>query len=228
MVGIGPSGQRGQPAGATTSTQGGQHIWVGFPQGHGVPARGCRSRPTYAPTSSIRSSTNISATAITSGSAGWATRRGCCRWSARSFLTRRTTAASRARSASGIRTARTETEGWRFFLVDADAPAEVKDVLRRYYMRYSGPAGMTEQDDMENWQYATAASRGTIARRYPFNYQLSMGTAQRSTIRFPATCPRRRPSTWRATTIASTRRYLNGGDVGRTARAARQFRAAAE
>ena len=33
---------------------------------------------------------------------------------------------------------------------------------------------MTEQDDMENWLYATAASRGTIARRRPFNYQQSM------------------------------------------------------
>jgi hypothetical protein len=42
-------------------------------------------------------------------------------------------------------------------------------------MRYSGPAGMTEQDDMENWLYATAASTGTVARRYPFNYQQSMG-----------------------------------------------------
>ena len=56
-----------------------------------------------------------------------------------------------------------------------DAPREVKDFLRRYYMRYSGPAGMTEQDDMENWLYATAASMGTIARRYPFNYQQSLG-----------------------------------------------------
>lgn len=67
------------------------------------------------------------------------------------------------------------TEAWRFFLVDADAPQEVKDFLRTYYMRYSGPAGMTEQDDMENWNYATAGSRGVIARRYPFNYQQSMG-----------------------------------------------------
>jgi hypothetical protein len=50
----------------------------------------------------------------------------------------------------------------------------VKDMLRRYYMRYSGPAGMTEQDDMENWLYATNASLGTIARRYPFNYQQSL------------------------------------------------------
>ena len=69
----------------------------------------------------------------------------------------------------------TSTEGWRFFLVDKDAPSEAKDYLRRYYMRYSGPAGMTEQDDLENWLYATAASTGTVARRYPFNYQQSMG-----------------------------------------------------
>ena len=27
---------------------------------------------------------------------------------------------------------------------------------------------------MENWNYATAASNGTIARRYPYNYQQSM------------------------------------------------------
>jgi len=72
----------------------------------------------------------------------------------------------------------TETQGARFFLVDADAPAAAKSFLRSYYMRYSGPAGMTEQDDMESWLYATAASTGTIARRYPFNYQQSMGVAR--------------------------------------------------
>ena len=70
-------------------------------------------------------------------------------------------------------------EIWRFFLVDRDAPEEVKDFLRHYYMRYSGPAGMTEQDDMENWNYATAASPGTIARRYPYNYQQSMNASKR-------------------------------------------------
>jgi hypothetical protein len=46
-------------------------------------------------------------------------------------------------------------------------------------MRYSGPAGMTEQDDMENWNYAHAASRGTIARRYPYNYSQGLGFEQR-------------------------------------------------
>ena len=68
-----------------------------------------------------------------------------------------------------------KTEAWRWFLVDADAPSEVKDILRHYYLRYSGPAGMTEQDDMENWNYATLASKGVIARRYPYNYQMGLG-----------------------------------------------------
>ena len=67
------------------------------------------------------------------------------------------------------------TEAWRFFLVDRDAPQEVKDILRHYYMRYSGPGGLTEQDDMENWNYASMASKGVIARRYPYNYQMGMG-----------------------------------------------------
>ena len=68
-----------------------------------------------------------------------------------------------------------QTEAWRWFLVDRDTPPEVKDVLRHYAMRYSGPGGLTEQDDMENWNYASAASRGVIARRYPYNYEMGLG-----------------------------------------------------
>jgi len=87
------------------------------------------------------------------------------------FLARqpRTLAAWHPRSAH-------ETEIWRWFLVDKTAPAEVKDFLRDYYIRYSGPGGMTEQDDMENWNYAQAASRGTIARRHPYCYEQGLGT----------------------------------------------------
>jgi phenylpropionate dioxygenase-like ring-hydroxylating dioxygenase large terminal subunit len=107
----------------------------------------------------------------------------------------------------------TETEAWRFFLVDADAPAAVKDVLRHYYMRYSGPAGMTEQDDMENWLYATAASKGTIAKRYPLNYQMSMklpnathlGPGEVATQMTDQT-PRNFYRAWQ--------RYMNGDDWG--------------
>jgi hypothetical protein len=68
-----------------------------------------------------------------------------------------------------------QTEVWRWYMVDSAAPPEVKDFLRDYYIRYSGPAGMTEQDDMENWNYAHAASRGTIARRYPYSYEQGLG-----------------------------------------------------
>jgi phenylpropionate dioxygenase-like ring-hydroxylating dioxygenase large terminal subunit len=76
-----------------------------------------------------------------------------------------------------------ETEVWRWYLVDADAPEPVADWLRHWYLRYSGPAGLVEQDDMENWDYATEASRGTIARRYPYNYQLGLGRSRPSTLR---------------------------------------------
>ena len=50
--------------------------------------------------------------------------------------TRPGTAANRARICVWHPHGTTETEAWRFFLVDADAPAYVKDVLRRFYMRY--------------------------------------------------------------------------------------------
>jgi phenylpropionate dioxygenase-like ring-hydroxylating dioxygenase large terminal subunit len=66
------------------------------------------------------------------------------------------------------------TEAWRFYLVDRRAPQEVKDAIRRYHMRYGGPVGMTEQDDAENWNYASAASNGPIARRHPYNLQMGM------------------------------------------------------
>jgi nitrite reductase/ring-hydroxylating ferredoxin subunit len=68
-----------------------------------------------------------------------------------------------------------QTEVWRWYLVDKAAPPEVKSFLRDYYIRYSGPAGLTEQDDMENWNYAHSASRGTIARRYPYSYEQGAG-----------------------------------------------------
>ena len=76
----------------------------------------------------------------------------------------------------------TQTEMWRVYFVDRDAPEEVKRYLRSYYMRYSGPAGMTEQDDMENWNYASAASEGTIARRYPYHYKAGLGATEPSDL----------------------------------------------
>ena len=71
------------------------------------------------------------------------------------------------------------TEVWRWYLVDSTAPVGVKEYLRQYCIRYSGPGGMTEQDDMENWNYAHAASKGVIARRYPYNYEMGLGYGTR-------------------------------------------------
>ena len=68
------------------------------------------------------------------------------------------------------------TEVWRWYWVQRDAPQEVRDLLRHYYMTYGGPGGLTESDDMENWGYAHKSSKGTIARRYPYNY--AMGTTR--------------------------------------------------
>ena len=73
-----------------------------------------------------------------------------------------------------------ETEIWRIFLAPKAAPQEVKDVLRHYVIRYQGPSGLTEQDDMENWLYAHEGARGTISRRYPYHYGMGMGYEQKA------------------------------------------------
>jgi phenylpropionate dioxygenase-like ring-hydroxylating dioxygenase large terminal subunit len=72
------------------------------------------------------------------------------------------------------------TEVWRWLFVPRNAPNAVKDTLREYYLRYAGPAGMVEQDDMENWTAAQRGTEGVISRRYPFNYQLAMGLERRA------------------------------------------------
>jgi len=78
----------------------------------------------------------------------------------------------------------TMTEIWTYFFVDRGAPQEVKEIMRDYYSRYTGPSGMTQQDDMENWHWATEGSMGTISRRLPYNYQLFIDT---QTLHGPST-----------------------------------------
>lgn len=176
LIGIGPSATAGVKGRRDDELQKAQHIWISFPQGHGVHSAIAPEKNEYTP--SFLNNPQIeeyfrhcfeerkknlgheaarllpfTGTMFPNTSLHGRQPRGLCAWHPHSP---------------------TETEAWRFFLVDADAPAEVKDFLRHYYMRYSGPAGMTEQDDMENWLYATRASVGTVARRYPFNYQQSL------------------------------------------------------
>lgn len=72
----------------------------------------------------------------------------------------------------------TEVEMWRMYLVDADAPEAVREAARHYYLRYSGPGGLTESDDMENWTGAMQASVGSVSREMWFNYQMGLGHAR--------------------------------------------------
>jgi phenylpropionate dioxygenase-like ring-hydroxylating dioxygenase large terminal subunit len=65
-------------------------------------------------------------------------------------------------------------ESWRLYPIDKAAPQIVKDAERRYMMRYGGPLGLTESDDMENWNYAHMASKGTEAAKLPYNFQQSI------------------------------------------------------
>ena len=67
-------------------------------------------------------------------------------------------------------------ELWRNYFVDKDAPAEAKEFLRRYYLSYAGPGGMTEQDDMENWHSASVGSALHGAKKVAFAYMSGRGT----------------------------------------------------
>ncbi len=70
------------------------------------------------------------------------------------------------------------TESWRWYFYDRSAPPEVRRAWRDDTLPVQGPTGQVETDDEENWVYATSASRGTIARRYPYNYQMGLGRAR--------------------------------------------------
>jgi len=90
---------------------------------------------------------------------------------------------SRARSPCGTHAGRIRPRSGAGYFVDADAPAEVKDFLRHYLHPLLRPSGLTEQDDMENWNYAHKASRGTIARSTPTTTR--WGSAAHAALRGP-------------------------------------------
>jgi phenylpropionate dioxygenase-like ring-hydroxylating dioxygenase large terminal subunit len=179
LIGIGPSAEQGVKGRRDNELEYSTHVWISFAQGHGVHSavmpegieyieqfkndpeieeyfRSCFDKRKAAKGDEYRMRPFVG-TIFPNTSFHGLQPRNLCVWHPHSP---------------------TETEGWRFFLVDADAPEKVKNFLRHYYMRYSGPAGMTEQDDMENWLYATQASTGVIAQRHPFNYQQSIGNTK--------------------------------------------------
>lgn len=72
----------------------------------------------------------------------------------------------------------TRTEVWLYVIVDKEAPPEIKSAIRRGAQRHFSPAGMFEQDDMENWELSTRAAMGVISRNRPVNYSMGLGHEQ--------------------------------------------------
>ena len=68
-----------------------------------------------------------------------------------------------------------KTEVWSYCLVDAAAPREVKDAMKRMYTNSFGPSGLLEQDDGENWTGCSASSNKPVMGRQSFNYQMGVG-----------------------------------------------------
>ncbi len=213
LVGIGPSAEAGAKGRRDGELEHAQHLWVSFPAGHGV-----HSAIVPENTPFVDTFQNDPAVAAYFRYCHEERRRrlGVARNRLVPFVgTIYPNLSLHGRQPRNLclwhPSGPESTEAWRFFLVDADAPQEVKDFLRRYYMRYSGPAGMTEQDDMENWNYATAGSRGTIAKRYPYNYQQSFGkvttqgpVAGNVSLQVSEENPRQYYRRWRD--------YMNGAD----------------
>jgi len=70
-------------------------------------------------------------------------------------------------------------EIWAWVWCDKDAPQDVKDVQRVQSQYNFNASGMFEQDDGENWNQCTVASRGYVGRQQPFNYQMGVGHDER-------------------------------------------------
>jgi 3-phenylpropionate/trans-cinnamate dioxygenase alpha subunit len=67
------------------------------------------------------------------------------------------------------------TEEWTYCLVDKDAPAEVKDSLRRNHTVGFGPAGIVEMDDGNNWDQVTKSGELWRGKKDPMSFQLGLG-----------------------------------------------------
>ena len=72
----------------------------------------------------------------------------------------------------------TTSEIWYFTFADKKLPKETRDGQRFISAHTFGASGMWEQDDGENWDQSTKGTRGTVAGRYPLNYQMNLGRGE--------------------------------------------------
>jgi len=67
-----------------------------------------------------------------------------------------------------------ETEVWQTCLIDSGAPDSVRQAALGRFTHVQSAAGAFGQDDSENFEQVTEATRGVIAQRSQFNYQLGL------------------------------------------------------
>jgi len=80
-----------------------------------------------------------------------------------------------------------ETEIWSMVIVNAAAPDEVADAIRKNIIRTFSPSGIFEQDDAENWSEIQRVLRGAKARSTKLNAQMGLGYARDDDKRLPGT-----------------------------------------
>jgi len=72
-------------------------------------------------------------------------------------------------------------EAWQWCGVDSEAPAALKEIIRLDYARQQATAGIAGQDDTENFEQVTEATRGVVGQRLVFNYQMGIGHEMKRT-----------------------------------------------
>ncbi len=79
-------------------------------------------------------------------------------------------------------------EAWNWCGIDRDAPQVIKDLARVDYTRIQAVSGIAAQDDTENFEQVTEATRGVVGQQLDFNYQMNVG---QKLLQGPADCPGR-------------------------------------
>ena len=70
-------------------------------------------------------------------------------------------------------------EVWQSLALDREAPAAIRQFVLRQAPGEQAVSGFFGQDDVENMEQVTEASRGVIARRLPFDYTMGFGITER-------------------------------------------------
>ncbi len=81
----------------------------------------------------------------------------------------------------------TMLEAWQWCAVDSEAPTAVKEIIRVDFARQQATAGIAGQDDTENFEQVTEATRGAVGQGLEFNYQMGLG--HKSNFRSPPGLP---------------------------------------